>query len=57
MDEQALDLTKRRKEKSSAQLLKVIKIVGEPRKRNWTRILGDPRSLGSSGRAARPCWD
>jgi len=44
---------KQRKEKNPAQPLKVRKITGEPRKRTGPRYLGIPRSLGSSGHAAK----
>ena len=40
--------------KSSAQPLKVRKIVGEPKKSTRLGYLGIPRSLGSSGHIVKP---
>ena len=54
MDGQALDLTKKRKEKVQPSPQKSGKIVGEPEEKTRPRYLGIPRSLGSSRCAVRP---
>ena len=54
MDGQALDLTKKRKEKVQPSPQRSGKIVGEPEEKTRPRYLGIPRSLGSSRCAVRP---